>query len=137
MRHALREGRLVTGGQAIPTRAAPVALVVEASVVVLLDLEETLLALGTAQVLKAPTISKARSIIAAVRPDFAIVDYDIDAACGLAVANELYLKEIPFILVSGYGTDVDLPPHLRSATVLAKPISPGDLQIWIARQVGP
>lgn len=109
------------------------ALILEDSVVVLLDLQETLLALGVSHVLTASSICKALSVLQISQPDFAIVDYDIDGGNSLTVVDELIRRAIPLLLVTGYGLHIDLPERHRGVPLLAKPFSMTDLETKIAR----
>lgn len=123
---------MLPGSQTTP-RGELTALVLEDSVVVLLDLQETLLALGVATVLGASSPCKALTIIGSSRADFAIVDYDIGDGKSLAVVDELLRLGIPVLLVTGCSSADDLPARHRNSPLLAKPFSTDNLEQALAR----
>lgn len=107
------------------------ALVLEDSVLLLLDLQETLLGLGVGTVLKASSIYRALSVLESSQPDFAIVDYDIDGTTSLMFVDELIRRAVPLLLVTGYGPDINLPAQYRGLPLLAMPFSMSELEAKI------
>ena len=107
------------------------ALVLEDSVLLLLDLQETLLGLGVGTVLKASSIYRALSVLESSQPDFAIVDYDIDGTASLMFVDELIRRAVPLLLVTGYGPDINLPAQYRGLPLLAMPFSMSELEAKI------
>ncbi len=107
------------------------ALVLEDSVLLLLDLQEALLGLGVGTVLKASSIYRALSVLESSQPDFAIVDYDIDGTTSLMFVDELIRRAVPLLLVTGYGPDINLPAQYRGLPLLAMPFSMSELEAKI------
>lgn len=107
------------------------ALVLEDSVLLLLDLQEALLGLGVGTVLKASSIYRALSVLESSQPDFAIVDYDIDGTASLMFVDELIRRAVPLLLVTGYGPDINLPAQYRGLPLLAMPFSMSELEAKI------
>ncbi len=58
--------------------------------------------------------------------DAAILDVRLGSGTSAKVANALARPLVPFIVVTGYGRD-GLPPELRNAPYLTKPIHSSDL----------
>lgn len=102
-------------------------LVVEDSMIIALDTEETLLQLGIGQVAVAGTVAGALDCIAKGPPEFALLDYNLGDESSEAVAAELSRHGIPFYFVTGYGDAVGKLTESKAAGVLQKPFSPSDL----------
>lgn len=98
-------------------------LVVEDSMIIALDTEETLLQLGIGQV----AVAGALDCIAKGPPEFALLDYNLGDESSEAVAAELSRHGIPFYFVTGYGDAVGKLTESKAAGVLQKPFSPSDL----------
>ncbi|TMJ26195.1 MAG: response regulator [Alphaproteobacteria bacterium] len=53
--------------------------------------------------------------------DGAVLDVRLWSGTAAPIALELTTRHVPFIVVSGYGPE-DIPPAMRDATYLAKPV---------------
>jgi DNA-binding NtrC family response regulator len=53
--------------------------------------------------------------------DGAVLDVRLWSGTAAPIAVELTTRHVPFIVVSGYGAE-DIPPAMRDATYLAKPV---------------
>lgn len=129
-RHVL-EGE--AAGEATPADVAPAGrpdhakltgmrvLLVEDQVLIALDAESCLKALGAAQVVIAPTSEHALNQINAVRPDLAILDVNLGDHTSASVAELLRNLGVPFVFATGYGDTVMIPESLRGAPMVRKP----------------
>jgi CRP-like cAMP-binding protein/ActR/RegA family two-component response regulator len=60
------------------------------------------------------------------RPDFAVLDVNLNGRVVFPVADFLADENIPFVFASGYGTGI-IPPRHRSAAFLEKPVTLDDV----------
>ena len=70
------------------------------------------------------TLVDARRAIEDRRIDFAVLDYNIDGQSVDDLIVELDSRNIPLLVVSGYGSDLDLSNERGEMSFLAKPVSP-------------
>lgn len=104
------------------------ALVVEDNVVIGLDVEDMLRALGFSDVDVAVSAAEAERMMAARRFDFAVLDVNLGPdETSIPVALALQEQGVPFVFASGYGDDAPRPEPLRPVKVLRKPYRPEDL----------
>ncbi|WP_299686507.1 HWE histidine kinase domain-containing protein [uncultured Tateyamaria sp.] len=117
------------GTTAASTRAAQTCLLVEDSFVVSLDTMQVMNAVGFDEVHTAMTISDAREAIALAKPAFAILDVNLSAGqTSFGVARDLKELGVPFVFVTGYGSEgvpADLFPDVQ---VLKKPLRSASLE---------
>jgi len=106
---------------AIPVDFPKTVLLVEDSMLIALDVEDALKALGATRVITASTVRQARNAVAADDFDFAILDINLGADSSLSVAEELQTRGIPFLFASGYGEQARLSGAFASAYVITKP----------------
>jgi light-regulated signal transduction histidine kinase (bacteriophytochrome) len=106
-------------------------LLVEDSMLVALDAEDALRALGADDVLVAPSLSAAERLIDA-RLDLAVLDFNLGHENSLPLAERLDALGVPFILATGYGEDLVLPETLAQTPVVTKPYDEASL----ARRIG-
>lgn len=99
-------------------------LVVEDSMIIALDAEDTLKEIGVAKVSLAASVSEALDILEADRPDLALLDYNLGTESSEPVARRLNEIGVPFIFATGYGEVLD---DLGAAVVLKKPYSSADI----------
>lgn len=102
-------------------------LVVEDSMIIALDTEETLLQLGIPDVAVAGSVAGALQCIADGPPHFALLDFNLGDETSEAVAVELARLDVPFYFVTGYGDAVGKLTQSQAAGILQKPFSPDDL----------
>lgn len=103
-------------------------LVVEDSMIIALDTEETLLQLGVPKVAVAASVRGALEVISDSPPDFALLDYNLGDESSDEIAAELERLAIPFYFVTGYGDAVSKLTASKALGVLQKPYSPSDLE---------
>lgn len=122
-----------------PSRPEPVeegvighVLLVEDSMIIALDTEESLRQLGIETVTTASSVKSALASIEADRPEFAILDFNLGDESSEAVATKLAELDIPFVFATGYGDSVAELREKGAQDVLMKPYSRDD----IARVLG-
>jgi CheY-like chemotaxis protein len=111
-------------------------LIVEDDPIIALDFEDTILGLGVKSVRTAANVAKALDMIAERAPDFALLDVGLVREKSFAIAERLDQLKIPFIFVTGYGTDVRLPAAFKDTPRLPKPYSTDELQALLKRGDG-
>jgi two-component SAPR family response regulator len=102
-------------------------LVVEDEMVIALEIEETLQALGCAVVGPVSKLDAALRLASEEALDAAFLDVTIRGGYVYPVAERLLARGIPFVLASGYGKWV-LPETLRDQPRLTKPFTRQDLE---------
>jgi light-regulated signal transduction histidine kinase (bacteriophytochrome) len=96
-------------------------LLVEDSMLIAIDVEDALRALGAAKVVTASSVRQARDAIADGGLDFAILDINLGSDSSLTVAEQLQAQGIPFLFASGYGEQAQLSPDFAGQEVISKP----------------
>jgi DNA-binding NtrC family response regulator len=96
-------------------------LIVEDDPIIALDFEDTILGFGVKTVRTAGSVAKALRLIADQAPDFALLDVSLISEKAFAVAERLDALAIPYVFVTGHGTDAGLPAALANRVRLPKP----------------
>jgi DNA-binding response OmpR family regulator len=102
-------------------------LVVEDEMLIAMEIEATLEALGCEIVGPVSTLETALQLAREMTLDAAILDITIRGGKSFPVANELLNRDIPFALASGYG-DWALPEAMRDRPRLTKPFTAAELE---------
>jgi len=87
-----------------------------------MELESLLKELGCVPLDPASTIPKALRALERDRPDVAVLDVNVSGERITPVAEALRERGIPFLLVSGYGTERLRDGPLQGATHVRKPV---------------
>ncbi len=99
-------------------------LLVEDSMIIALDGEDALRALGAGRVATAASVARALALIEGDDPpDFALLDFNLGVETSLAVADALVARDTPFAFATGYGDQLDLPARLADIPIVRKPYS--------------
>lgn len=98
-------------------------LVVEDEGIVALDMESLLQDHGCTVIGPAATIRRALDLIASEDPDLAVLDLNLKGESALPIASALNERDIPFVVVSGYGRMLSGHPDLKDAPLLDKPVN--------------
>ncbi len=97
-------------------------LVVEDEFLIAMELDNTLRSAGYEILGPVPNVSAALRVLAAERPDAAVLDVNVQGEWVTPVAEVLRAMLVPFILASGYGAaDLHAEPVLRNAINVGKP----------------
>ncbi|MGX9424327.1 MULTISPECIES: response regulator [Bradyrhizobium] len=110
-------------------------LIVEDDPIIAIDFEDTILGFGVKTVRTATSVARALQMIAYRRPDFALLDVVLARENTFALAEELDGLRIPYLFVTGYGADVQLPAALAGKPRLVKPCSTEALEAALRRRV--
>jgi CheY-like chemotaxis protein len=97
-------------------------LVVEDELIIAMELERLLRGLGSIVLDTVPTIERALRALARQRPDFAVLDVNLRGERVTPVAEALQQQGVPFVLVTGYGSERLNEEAFRDAVCLRKPI---------------
>lgn len=109
-------------------------LVVEDEAIIAMLIEDTLLDIGCKSIEVAPTIDRALDIIAARKPDFAILDLNLHGSRSYPIADALREHGRPFVFLSGYGAK-GLDGIYKNADVLQKPFQQTDIEAALRRAI--
>jgi DNA-binding response OmpR family regulator len=80
----------------------------------------------------ASTIETAKELVERTACDIAILDIDLRGETIDTVAHRLAALSTPFIFITGFGDNVDVPPELADAPRLEKPADPDEILRTIA-----
>lgn len=97
-------------------------LVVEDEVLIAMNTADTLADLGHSVDWMAPDLSRALEIAASEPVGLAILDVNLNREMSFPVARVLAGRGIPFLFVTGYGSQ-GLDPDLAGSTVVGKPFT--------------
>lgn len=102
-------------------KSALSVLVVEDEVLIALDIQMQLEDEGWQVIGPAGSVAHAQSLLAEIRPDFAVLDINLGRQTSFEIADALADQNIPFVFLSGSADDV-LPDRFRTKRLLSKPI---------------
>jgi DNA-binding response OmpR family regulator len=80
----------------------------------------------------AHSLAQAKVVMEAGAIDGAILDINLRGEKSFALAERLTERGIPFVFMSGY-TNTDLPPKLKSASLVCKPVSRAQLSAALSK----
>ncbi|MEO0745257.1 MAG: response regulator, partial [Pseudomonadota bacterium] len=104
-------------------------LLVEDSFVISMDTMRIMNEAGLAKVQTAMTVRDAMQAIDAERPDFAALDVNLSGGeTSHGVANRLKAMGVPFVFVTGYGSEGVPRDAFDGIPVLRKPLHRADLE---------
>ncbi|TIU30442.1 MAG: response regulator [Mesorhizobium sp.] len=113
------------------TRPARKILIVEDEFLIALHLADLLVEMGHRIAGTVDNLDEAIVFARDEQIDFAILDINLAGTRSFPVADVLNQRGIPFLFVSGYGSD-GLVDGCRHITTLAKPYAPQELERAIA-----
>jgi DNA-binding NtrC family response regulator len=111
-------------------------LIVEDDPIIALDFEDTILGFGVKTVRAVGNVATALAAIAARPPDLALLDVALAREKSFAVAEQLDALQIPFLFVTGYGSDASVPAAFAGRPRLGKPCTADALEATIRRAIG-
>lgn len=117
----------------LPTGVSGAVLLVEDNLVIALNAEDMLLALGATHVTVASSVAEALQLLAGETPSFALLDVNLGRETSWPVAARLRELGVPHVFATGYGDGggVDYPPEYRQTPSITKPYT----SVSIARAV--
>lgn len=101
-------------------------LVAEDEFLVALLLEEELHSLGCLILGPYTTVARAAQASRTEQFDLAILDVNLAGELVYPLADDLTMRDVPFLFLSGYGP-ADIPERFRSSVRVAKPYDPSAL----------
>jgi DNA-binding response OmpR family regulator len=116
-----------------PHRGIERVLLVEDSMLIALDAEDSLRACGVAEVVIAGSVAAALTAIADAQPDFAVLDYNLGNESSEPIARALSAANVAFCFATGYGDALECTRADPPYGVLKKPYSPADIADLMAR----
>ena len=108
-------------------------LVVEDSIIIALDTEENLKRLGVAEVVLESSVTGALAAIADMRPDFAIIDFNLGGESSEPIAEALRAAGVRFVLATGYAEAASGFDRLGAEQVLRKPYGMTEIERLLVR----
>ena len=139
-RHVTWKGRAVykpdrsgddEGSKAASTTGASVpgnVLVVEDSMIIALDTEDSLRELGVRTIEVRSSVASALEAIEQDQPELAILDYNLGKENSERVAQALAERKVPFWLATGYGEMSERLDELGARGLLVKPYGKDELR---------
>ena len=103
-------------------------LIVEDDPLIALDFEDRILGFGVKSVRAAGSVAGALAHIDKQAPDFALLDIALVREKSFAIAERLEALKIPFVFITGYGSEVRLPSAFANKPLLPKPCSSDALE---------
>jgi DNA-binding response OmpR family regulator len=107
-------------------------LLVEDELLIAMELENLLRRLGCIVGDAVPTIQQALRMLESELPDFAVLDVNLNGQRVTPVAEALREQSVPFILVTGWGSERLHEEVLRDAPYLRKPVNAQQLALAIS-----
>lgn len=102
-------------------------LIVEDDALIAMELEERLQEMGYDVLGPAATVDEARQALNGRRPDAALLDSNLAGVSSTELAAALAADGVPVAFCTGYDTIKNLPPQLKHAPILTKPIADAEL----------
>jgi two-component system, response regulator PdtaR len=102
-----------------------------------MELEALLRGLGCLPLDPAPSIRRALRALDGERPDVAVLDVNVRGQRVTPLAEALQERGIPFVLVTGYGSERLHEQALQGATYLRKPVAARQLAQALAEVLAP
>lgn len=111
-------------------------LLVEDSLIIAMDAEDILRALGATRVVTVATIAHALDELAGTDFQIAVLDVNLGSETSLPIADVAKAKGLPVIFATGYGDQLNLPDDLAGTPVVQKPYTGGNLADALATALG-
>jgi CheY-like chemotaxis protein len=108
-------------------------LLVEDSMLIALDAEDSHGACGVADVVIVATVAAALAALEAQRPDFAVLDYNLGDETSESIAAALTAARVPYCFATGYGDALERTRLSPPYGVLKKPYSQLEIAALLSR----
>ena len=109
-------------------------LIVEDDPLIALDFEDRILGFGVKTVRATGSVAGALELLADRAPDFALLDVGLVREKSFAIAERLEALKIPFVFITGYGSEVRLPEAFSKKPLLPKPCPSDALEAALRRR---
>ncbi len=109
-----------TAGAAPAALDGVTALLVEDNMIMALDAEQILLENGVSNVHTAMGLSDAHRIVETEAIDVALLDVNLGRETSFSLIEPLNKRNIPYVFVTGYGEDLELPSGVMAGTLTIK-----------------
>jgi DNA-binding NtrC family response regulator len=76
---------------------------------------------GMARILTAANVAEALRLIESETIDVALLDVNLGSETSFALIAPLNARSVPYIFVTGYGENLDLPPEAGASEAINKP----------------
>jgi light-regulated signal transduction histidine kinase (bacteriophytochrome)/CheY-like chemotaxis protein len=96
-------------------------MLLEDQMLIAMDVESTLADRGFTSVSTVSSVAEALKLVNRAPPAIAILDINLGDGTSLPVAEELALRRIPFVFVTGYGDGGIIPDRFADVPVIRKP----------------
>ena len=106
-----------------PQRLSGTVLLVEDNMIIALNAEDILFALGAERVVVASSVEEALQQIERATPDLALLDVNLGSELIWPVATRLRELRVRHVFATGYGEGFDYPVEHRSTPSIIKPYS--------------
>lgn len=117
-------------------RMAAKILLVEDDPLTAAKLAAQLCGLGHVVVGPADTLEAAEALAAVQAPDLALLDFDVGGATSVELAVSLSASGVAVAFCTGHASIPGLPPALKSAPLLTKPVSDAALRETLKQLLG-
>ena len=113
-------------------RLTDTVLLVEDNMIIALEAEDMLRALGADRVFVASNVSDALRLLTLETPSFALLDVNLGNEMSWPIALRLRELGVPYAFATGYSNQIDIPLEHRSAPIVTKPYTRDSLSREIA-----
>ena len=96
-------------------------LLVEDEMLIALDTEEFLAEAGYTVIGPAMSVGEAQRLAEGETLDAAVLDVNLGGTYVWPLAEQLFARGVPFVLLTGFGSSLVVPPDLQRAPRLGKP----------------
>jgi CheY-like chemotaxis protein len=110
-------------------------LLVDDEALVALAAEDILISEGYSVVGPADRLDSALRLVENEALDGAVLDINLAGDYVWPVADALFERGVPFVLLTGFGKGLDLPPSCRRTPLLTKPVKPPELAAALKAQI--
>jgi two-component SAPR family response regulator len=97
-------------------------LIVEDEWLVAIELQALLEQQGCIVLGPVNTVARALTLLDRERPDFALLDLNLNGQQSTPVASVLSAQRVPFVVVTGYGEAASRKPDMQAAPYIGKPV---------------
>lgn len=108
-------------------------LIVEDEVLVAMEMEDRVRALGYAVLGPVPSVAQANALLDRSKPCAALLDVNLGGETVAPIARRLQSILVPYALVTGYARLALEDPALNQAPRLSKPVAERDLERMLQR----